>query len=156
MDEQNTNQAPVQNQEAAPTPVTPSASGVVYAGFFERFIAALIDGILVGVVTGLLGSLFGFTNSSEQASFNPFFILGLAYYVVMTYKYGYTLGKKVMKIRVQKEDTGQNLTIVDAILREVVGKFVSSFLLLGYFWMLWDSKKQTWHDKIAKSIVVKA
>jgi uncharacterized RDD family membrane protein YckC len=53
-------------------------------------------------------------------------------------------------------DTGQNLDVISAILREVVGKFISSLiLLLGYFWMLWDPKKQTWHDKIAKSVVVK-
>jgi len=26
--------------------------------------------------------------------------------------------------------------------------------LLGYFWMLWDPQKQTWHDKIVGSIVV--
>ena len=27
---------------------------------------------------------------------------------------------------------------------------------LGYWWMLWDAQKQTWHDKIVKSAVVKA
>jgi uncharacterized RDD family membrane protein YckC len=26
--------------------------------------------------------------------------------------------------------------------------------LLGYFWMLWDNGKQTWHDKMARSFVV--
>ena len=25
---------------------------------------------------------------------------------------------------------------------------------LGYFWMLWDSEKQTWHDKMAITVVV--
>ena len=28
-------------------------------------------------------------------------------------------------------------------------------LLLGYFWMLWDKDNQTWHDKVAKSVVVR-
>jgi uncharacterized RDD family membrane protein YckC len=28
-------------------------------------------------------------------------------------------------------------------------------LLLGYLWMLWDPNKQTWHDKVAQSVVVK-
>ena len=27
-------------------------------------------------------------------------------------------------------------------------------LFLGYFWMLWDREKQTWHDKMAGSVVV--
>jgi uncharacterized RDD family membrane protein YckC len=26
--------------------------------------------------------------------------------------------------------------------------------LLGYFWMLWDREKQTWHDKLSNSVVV--
>jgi uncharacterized RDD family membrane protein YckC len=28
--------------------------------------------------------------------------------------------------------------------------------LLGYLWMIWDSEKQTWHDKVAGSVVVPA
>jgi uncharacterized RDD family membrane protein YckC len=80
----------------------------------------------------------------------------LAYYIYFTYKYGATLGKKVMKIKIVRED-GQPMTILTVILREVVGKFVSSVLLcLGYFWVMWDKKKQGWHDKIAKTIVIKA
>ena len=36
-----------------------------------------------------------------------------------------------------------------------LGRYVSAIpLLLGYFWMLWDPEKQTWHDKIAGSVVV--
>ncbi len=27
-------------------------------------------------------------------------------------------------------------------------------LLLGYLWMLWDKENQTWHDKMATSVVV--
>ena len=36
-----------------------------------------------------------------------------------------------------------------------IGRFVSTIVfLLGYFWMLWDPEKQTWHDKFAGSVVV--
>ena len=36
-------------------------------------------------------------------------------------------------------------------------KLVSGAVLgLGYLWMLWDAEKQTWHDKVAKTYVVKA
>ena len=36
-----------------------------------------------------------------------------------------------------------------------VGRIVSTVvILLGYFWMLWDKEKQTWHDKFATSVVV--
>ena len=36
-------------------------------------------------------------------------------------------------------------------------KFLSGLVIgLGYFWMLWDPKKQTWHDKLVNTVVVKA
>ena len=36
-----------------------------------------------------------------------------------------------------------------------IGRILSTIpFLLGYFWMLWDPQKQTWHDKIANSVVV--
>ena len=36
------------------------------------------------------------------------------------------------------------------------GRILSAFpLLLGYFWMLWDGRQQTWHDQLASTLVVK-
>jgi uncharacterized RDD family membrane protein YckC len=37
------------------------------------------------------------------------------------------------------------------------GKYVSAIILLiGYLMMLWDDKKQTLHDKMAGTLVVKS
>jgi uncharacterized RDD family membrane protein YckC len=126
-------------------------------------VAALIDGILISVVLGIISSVFfppvhvsGKSVNSYGTMVQPVQLLGFVYYVFMVSKYGATLGKKAMHIRVQNAQTGANLTVIEAILREVIGKLVSSIILcLGYFWMLWDPKKQTWHDKIASSVVVK-
>ncbi len=74
----------------------------------------------------------------------------------MLVKYGATLGKMALGIKVVKQDGSGNINVVEGFLREVVGKFLSSFFLLGYLWMLWDVNKQTWHDKIAGTLVVKA
>ncbi len=156
MNEQNIDtQAPVQQPEIIqPAPQTPVAqtSAGAYATFWARLVAALIDSILLGVALSILASLLGMTG--EDGS-NPFGILGLVYYVLMTYKFGATLGKMAMNIAVRHED-GSSLSLVDVLLREVVGKFLSTIVFaLGYFWMIWDPKKQTWHDKLAKSVVVK-
>ncbi|HLC93819.1 MAG TPA: RDD family protein [Patescibacteria group bacterium] len=177
MDEQNMNNTmpePATPQESQPvsqpvsvpeasTPMQPptqpltQTQGIAYASFFERLVAALIDGVLIAVVTGILASLLGISGEGGSSMFsNPLAILGWVYAIFMVVKYGATLGKMVMGLRVQQEVTGANLTWVEAFLREVVGKLISSIvILLGYFWMLWDPKKQTWHDKIAKSVVVK-
>ena len=145
------------NQNVNVTPVVTASSGVVYAGFFERFVATLIDGVLVGLVTGVLSAVFGAMGDfGKTLGSLVAMAISIGYYVYFISQKGQTLGKKAMNLRVQNIETGQNLNVVSAILREVVGKFLSGIVLcLGYFWMLWDDKKQTWHDKIAKSIVVK-
>jgi len=136
-----------------------TASSGEYATFWARLAAAFIDSILIGIVMSVFTGNFNMTSEGLSASATgtlPAFV-SILYYVLMTANYGATLGKMALKIKVVSEETGENLTYGGAILREFVGKFVSSLVLgLGYFWMLWDDKKQTWHDKIGKSLVVKA
>ena len=117
-----------------------------YAGFWRRFAAAFIDGLIIGVIPGMVirnngGSVLGF-------------LIGLAYSVWMLGMYGATIGKMVMKIKVTKEN-GSKLSYSDAGVREL-SKILSALIFaLGYLWMIWDAKKQTWHDHIAKTVVVK-
>lgn len=136
---------------------TVAPGSVVYAGFFQRLVAGLIDGVLVAIGSGIISGVFGLIGDAGRTLASLVtMVLGYAYYVYFISHRGQTLGKQAMGIRVQNIETGQNLDMVSAILREVVGKFISALVLcLGYFWMLWDDKKQTWHDKIAKSVVVK-
>lgn len=175
MDEQNNmNQVPVeqtpmtQNQEAAPAPQPQMGASatempimnegtVEYASFLSRFLAGLIDAVLLMIVAIPIGMVFSSGNVENAYTANPLGnLIWAVYSVFMINKYGATLGKMALGIRVQNQTTGANLTIVEAILREVVGKFLSGMVfLLGYLWMLWDPNKQTWHDKIAKSIVVR-
>ena len=153
---------PVTPQPPMGTPQSTPAPSSNYASFGKRFLALFIDVILVGVCVGVLSAVFGFSGTYgdvdySRGLYSPFGLLGWAYYVFMVVKYGATVGKMAMHIRVQDEVTGQNLTVGMAILREIIGKFLSGIVLgLGYLWMLWDPKKQTWHDKLGKSIVVKA
>lgn len=145
----------------------PAGVGVVYAGFGARFLASLVDGIVIALISGVLGLLAGIAGTvsgSETVSlfvsgFVQFFsvIISVAYYVYFIGSRGQTPGKMALKIKVIKADTQQAPGYLNAFLREAVGKFLSAIvLLLGYFWMLWDEKKQTWHDKIANTIVIKA
>jgi uncharacterized RDD family membrane protein YckC len=153
----------MENQNT-PQEQQPSATGGNYASFGKRLVAALIDGIIFVVVGGLLSSILGINPpTSGDYSYNASFgtsnmiptLLFWIYAVFMDVRYGATLGKMAMKIRVQHQESGANLTYIQAVLRETVGKMLSTFvLLLGYFWMLWDKNKQTWHDKLGSSVVV--
>jgi len=69
---------------------------------------------------------------------------------------GQTIGKKLMKIRVAKED-GTQFGYMDAFLRNVIGYWISGLVCgLGFIWGLFDSRNQAWHDKIFHTIVVQA
>ena len=122
-------------------------------GFWRRFLATIIDFVLVGIVTSIIGSLLGGGATASGLTF----ILGLAYYLYFwsSYGHGQTLGKRALSIRVVKTD-GTELTLVDALIR-YVGLIVSCIaLFIGVIWVAFDPNKQGWHDKIAKTYVVKA
>ena len=132
----------------------------MYASFLQRVGASLIDTVIVFIVQFVISfamiAMLGSNTSSQAVSQLLAMIVGFAYFIYFTFKDGATVGKKILKIKVVRAD-GQKLTILGVILRETVGKFASSIVLgLGYLWVIWDSKKQGWHDKIAQTIVVKA
>ena len=65
-------------------------------------------------------------------------------------------GSKIVGIKVIGETTGTPIGFGRALGRQLFAGFISSQIFyLGYLWMLWDDKKQTWHDKVVNSIVVK-
>jgi uncharacterized RDD family membrane protein YckC len=120
------------------------------ASFFRRFGAALVDGILVGIVSGILQAIVGRGFGSLLA-----LAVGIAYYAYLEGgPTGQTLGKKALGIRVLDLGTGGPIGFSRGVIR-YFGRILSTIpLFLGYFWMLWDSEKQTWHDKLAGSVVV--
>jgi uncharacterized RDD family membrane protein YckC len=120
------------------------------ASFFRRFGAALLDGILVGIVSGILQAIVGRGFGSLLA-----LAVGIAYYAYLEGgPTGQTLGKKALGIRVLDLRTGGPIGFSRGVIR-YFGRILSTIpLFLGYFWMLWDSEKQTWHDKLAGSVVV--
>lgn len=113
------------------------------AGFFRRLLAAMIDGFLFGVLAeGVNGGLGLF--------------LWIAYETVLVSQWkGFTIGKKIMEIRVVPVSGGQ-VDWLKSLVRALSQVLSGLFLGLGYLWMLWDGRSQTWHDKIAETYVVEA
>lgn len=135
------------------------------AGFGKRLVAALIDGLLLSVVGYIVGQMFGqdvavvrdgtASYSIEGPAAGLTLLIQAAYYTYMEGSAaGATLGKRAMGIRVIDSRVGGAIGYGRAFIRWI-GRFVSALpCLLGYFWMLWDNNKQTWHDKFANAIVV--
>jgi uncharacterized RDD family membrane protein YckC len=133
-----------------------AAVGLNLAGIGSRFVALVIDGIILGVIGSILGLIVG----GDPGEFDPAAqtintILGAVYYIGLISQWGTTLGGRIMGIKVV-DAGGQPLSVGAAAVRWVVSLASALVLLIGYLWAFWDGKKQTWHDKAAGSFVVKA
>lgn len=130
---------------------------VTYGGAGRRFVAALLDGIIVTVAGGLVGMGLGLVGVGTQSALSTVssFIISIGYYVFYQKQATQTLGKKVMGLRVV-DVQGNTPSLMTFFLREVIGKIVSAvILMIGYLMILWDGRKQGLHDKIAGTFVIK-
>ena len=132
-----------------------------YAGFWMRFVAYLIDMIVVYATASLLNTLsFGLLN--KQIDFPilgeeslSYVIVIFTYFIAMTYFFSQTLGKMIMKIKVET-NKGDKLSFTDVIYRELVGRLLTIFLAnLPYLAIAFTNKKKGLHDFIADTVVVK-
>lgn len=151
-----------------------------YAGVGSRFGALIIDGLIgalfaLPAIIALLagpreigactingeprlcdlptGATVGLTVLLAAVGF-------IAYLVLYCKKVGTTgqsWGAKTVGNKVVDANSGQPIGVGKAVGRTLFRQFISgNVCLLGYLWALWDPKKQTWHDKVVNSIVVKA
>jgi uncharacterized RDD family membrane protein YckC len=129
------------------------------AGFWLRFVAATVDTITVaglGKAVEASGLYRGLGFSQQiAASMLVGFAITLVIICIPMSKSGYTLGKKLLGIKVIHSEFGQHLSLGRAFFRESIGKMISAFLLMIGYLMAAGASKRALHDRIAKSLVVK-
>ncbi len=127
-----------------------------YAGFWIRFVASFLDGIVMFAFQYLIYFIAGVDLMEPPALLNlALTLVSIAYYVIMTVTLGQTLGKMALGIRVVRKDGGPN-GWGWILLRETVGKLVSALILMiGYIMAGFDSKKRALHDRMSGTYVVK-
>lgn len=136
------------------------------AGFGTRAAAYILDRAILLVALMFLRvpvwliSLFGSGALTEDCFLFRYsaldvlcWLLSAAYFVLTTYFSGKTLGKRVMRLRVEKAD-GVELRFVDVLYRETVGRFLSGIAFIGYLMVLADRKKRAFHDYLCDTRVV--
>lgn len=135
--------APTTDAAQPSTPAVLPASALPRAGFWQRLLATLLDVVIVGIVSGL-------TRSGEV------FLLWLAlYHVVLWALRGTTIGGIVCGLKVVRLDDGRVDWMV-AVVR-CLGAFLSFVVAgLGFIWVAFDKDRQSWHDKIAGTVIVRA
>lgn len=153
-----------------------------YAGFWMRFVAIIIDGIIIGVAQSfvlvpLLAAVgFGFASNADSMDFSDpdqaagivasiaalmggYWILAMViqvlYFTFMeSSKLQATVGKLALGIKVT-DLQGNKLDFTKALIRNL-SRIISNFtLLIGYIIAGFTEKKQALHDMIASTLVVK-
>ena len=112
------------------------------ASFTKRVLAHLIDWFI-----------FGALGIGSGGALSPLWVL---YEMILVSQWdGFTIGKKVLGIKVVSLKGGK-VDLLRAFVRPLVKVLSAVCLGLGYLWMLWDDRSQTWEDKIADTYVVEA
>ena len=131
--------------------VTPSpATGVArYAAFWERFVAQVIDAVILSVATGTV-----FTATFGAGMAIGFFSPWLYEAFMTSSEWQATVGKRVMSI-VVTDLNGNRMSFARATGRHFA-KYISVFLLgIGFVIAAFTAKKQALHDMIAETLVMK-
>ncbi|MCL2864804.1 MAG: RDD family protein [Lachnospiraceae bacterium] len=138
-------------------------SHMMYAGFWLRFFAYLVDILLISALTGgLLGSLFRMLSISRGSGILTLYgalglLLFLAYFVLLTkLSNGQTIGKMIFGLRVVGKDK-EKLSWGIVLLREGVGRYILQAIPFGALYVVagFTPKKQGIADLLIDTYVVK-
>lgn len=133
-----------------------------YVGFWPRVGAQIIDGVLSLVVfTPPLIVIYGWDYlTDENRSLGVAEVLfswilpSVAVILFWLYKQA-TPGKMAVSARVVDAKTGNTLTVGQSIGRLLAQGISALPLCLGFIWVAFDSRKQSWHDKLAGTVVIR-
>jgi len=135
-----------------------------YAGFWRRFVAAIVDGIILMAVMGVAFALIG-VQAAPQTAANAqqvsatanliAIVIGWLYFALMECNQPQaTVGKLALGLRVSDLD-GARIGFGHATGRHFA-KFISAFLLMiGFIMAGFSEKKQGLHDMLAGCLVLK-
>jgi len=168
----------VQQQQGPPTynpslrvePPTAFAAVLPYQGVAIRFVAQLVDVIILGVVFWLLGFTGAGTitidAATAQVTISPLFgllmlidvIIAFLYFTVLEGWNGQTVGKMVVKIKVVRKEDHSSISYGEAAIRTILRiidliPFIAPYLLAAV--LIWSSEdKQRLGDRVAHTVVV--
>jgi len=140
----------------------PFASEVKLAFWGERFVAWLLDAIIIGILVGMLGLfslIAGITWWSSWPSWLPFFNFNLGgviyflYWMLMHGLYGQSFGKMIMRLKITRLD-GSEIGMGKAALESLGKAFLLPLdCLLG--WILYPKRRQRIFNYLSETIVIK-
>ena len=144
---------------------TAATTPVVYAGFWRRYAALMVDGVLVLVAYSILIrlalGLYGVDPAELSAETRQLIetgaqaAFGFMYHWLMLHGMGATLGKRALGVRVVDQSTMGALSLGQAALR-TFGTYISLLLFaIGYLMVVFDPQKRALHDRLARTCVIR-
>jgi uncharacterized RDD family membrane protein YckC len=125
------------------------------AGFWIRFLAALVDGIIVACIEFPVDRIIGVDLNNLDFSLKSLASFVVSFTVIFFYfgwfykNKGATPGKILMGIRVININNGKNLGYVRTFFRETLGKLCSGVIFfIGFIMAGFRSDKRALHDLI--------
>lgn len=143
---------------------------VTYAGFFVRLAAYVIDSVILFVGLFLVRMLlWGLMLAGSGTALGGdilfhydlkdiiLYLLESAYFIVLTYCTGTTIGKRMMNLRVVSADETRKPSLLCIVYRETIGKFLSGVILaVGYLMIAVDKECRGIHDMLCDTRVIYA
>lgn len=145
------------------------AAHLVYAGFWVRFLAVFIDGVMWQIISYAAGLAMGTSawrrptgaawpdgafDSATCLFTGVLLALQVAYEVFFIGKYGATLGKMALKLKVVRPDGG-GVSYPRALGRHFAKYLSAIILLIGYIMAAFDEEKRALHDRICDTRVIR-
>lgn len=172
---------PLPHREPPPTPYgpgpwpgaygydmpSPYQGELEYGGRLRRLVAAIIDGLIVYVVTWVLttpvlgyGTMYEGSVGRQTAANLLAAVVAFLYYVLQHGRWGQTLGKRAMSLRVVRAEDAGAIGYGQAAWRLLFAYVISLATcgiggLVDVAWILWDRRRQALHDKVARTVVIR-
>ncbi len=135
--------------------------GITLASIKARSLAFFIDEILLSflLIIALWDSFSQAKDIEEIIIITNMFVLEymamkIFYQAFFTMKYGASIGKIIMKIRVIEISTLQYPNVLSSLNRAIFRVISEMMFYLGFLWGMLDPARQSWHDKTSKTLVV--
>lgn len=135
---------------------------LVYAGFWSRVGATVIDVLLIMAITSpLLTVIYGpeYWVSSDFVAGLADFLLSWVFptvaVIVFWQKCQATPGKMAISAKIVDAQSGEKPSLGRLIWRYFAYFVAVAPLMVGIIWVAFDPKKQGWHDKLAGTVVVR-
>ena len=161
---------PMQPSPTYRAPAYYTGTPTPYQGVAIRFVAILIDYVIIGIISGLLVFPFvvaaiaaaatsGNISALSWGSIAAASLIGLAlwflYFTLLEGHYGQTIGKMALNIKVVREADGAPIDYGEAAVRTILRIIDGLFdYLIGAIFIWTSDEKQRLGDRVAHTVVV--